>query len=173
MTGEEVLEVLNLHTNESITYVNETTTLDLIFMERIALTRASQYHFPASGGLGFGLPAAVGISLARPDLTVVGVVGDGSANYGLSALYTAAQRKTRTIFVIVNNGTYGALRKFAIALNATHAPGLDVPGIDFVHLAKGYGVPASRTDSRAEFEVTYAAALEATGPVLIDARIAA
>lgn len=173
MTGEEILEVINAHTNEKISFVNETTTLDGIWMERVALTRPDQYHFPASGGLGFGLPAALGISLARPDITVVATIGDGSANYGLTALYTAAQRKTRTVFVIVNNGTYGALRRFAVALNATNAPGLDVPGIDFVHLAEGYGVPASRTTTRDEFESVYKAALGAEGPVLIDARIVA
>lgn len=171
MTGEEVLEVLNAHTNEHITYVNETTTLDLIYMERLSLTAPDQYHFPASGGLGFGLPAAVGIALARPEATVVATVGDGSANYGISALWTAAQRRTRTVFVIVNNGTYGALRRFAVALNATNAPGLDVPGIDFVQLAQGYGVPAQRTATRGEFEAAYVAALAATGPVLIDARV--
>lgn len=173
MTGEEILEVINAHTSESISYVNETTTLDGLWMERVALTRPDQYHFPASGGLGFGLPAAVGIALARPELTVVATVGDGSANYGLSALWTAAQRGTRTVFVIVNNGTYGALRRFAVALNATEAPGLDVPGIDFVQLAKGYGVPATRTGTREEFEKAYKEALGAEGPVLIDARVAA
>lgn len=172
MTGQEVLEVLNAHVNPSVTYVNETTTLDVDYLERIEIDRPDMYHFPASGGLGFGLPAAVGIALARPEATVVATVGDGSANYGLSALYTAAQRNTRTVFVIVNNGTYGALRGFAARLDALDAPGLDVPGIDFVALAAGYGVPASRTDTREEFEAAYAAALSAEGPVLIDARVA-
>jgi benzoylformate decarboxylase len=59
------------------------------------------------------MPAAVGVSLGRPDATVVAVIGDGSANYGITALYTAARRRTRTVFVIVNNGSYGALRGFA------------------------------------------------------------
>ncbi|KLT40518.1 benzoylformate decarboxylase [Cutaneotrichosporon oleaginosum] len=171
MTGEEVLEVLNARTHEGITYVNETTTLDAIWMSRVALSRPRQYHFPASGGLGFGLPAAVGIALARPEVTVVATVGDGSANYGITALWTAAQRRTRVVFVIVNNGTYGALRRFAAAMDAENAPGLDVPGIDFVQLAQGYGVPASRTTSREEFETAYAQALAAEGPVLIDARV--
>lgn len=173
MTGHEVLEVLNDHVDESVVYVNETTTLDVDYLSRIEIDRPGMYHFPASGGLGFGLPAAVGISLAKPDATVVATVGDGSANYGITALYTAAQRKTRTIFVIVNNSTYGALRGFAARLDALNAPGLDVPGIDFLHLAAGYGVQASRTTTRVEFEAAYAAALAADGPVLIDARIAA
>lgn len=171
MTGEEILEVLNEQVSERITYVNETTTLDAIFLDRVVMDRPDMYHFPASGGLGFGLPAAVGVSLARPDDVVVATVGDGSANYGLGALWTAAQEKTRTVFVIVNNGTYGALRGFAKALNALDAPGLDVPGIDFLALAKGYGVPASTVSTQDEFRAAYADALAAEGPVLIDARV--
>lgn len=172
MTGQEVLQVLDEHVTDTTTYVNETTTLDVDYLERVSIDRPDMYHFPASGGLGFGLPAAVGIALARPDATVVATVGDGSANYGLSALYTAAQRGTRTIFIIVNNGTYGALRGFAARLGALDAPGLDVPGIDFVSLATGYGVPASRTTDRASFEAAFVAALAAEGPVLIEAVVA-
>jgi benzoylformate decarboxylase len=173
MTGHEVLQVLNDHVTDSTVYVNETTTLDVDYLSRIEIDRPGMYHFPASGGLGFGLPAAVGIALAKPEATVVATVGDGSANYGITALYTAAQRRTRTVFVIVNNSTYGALRGFAARLDALNAPGLDVPGIDFVNLAAGYGVPASRTTTREEFEDAYVAALAADGPVLIDARVAA
>lgn len=173
MTGEEILEVLDAHASDQITYVSETTTLDAVFIERVAMNAPDSYHFPASGGLGFGLPAAVGIAFARPNDTVVAVVGDGSANYGITALWTAAQHGTRTVFVIANNGTYGALRRFAKALNATAAPGLDVPGIDFVALATGYGVPAQRTSNSTEFRAAYRDALVADGPVLIDARIAA
>lgn len=172
MTGHQVLEVLNDHVTDTTVYVNETTTLDVDYLARIDIDRPGMYHFPASGGLGFGLPAAVGIALAKPEATVVATVGDGSANYGITALYTAAQRGTRTVFVIVNNSTYGALRGFAARLDALDAPGLDVPGIDFVSLAAGYGVPASRTTTPEEFRAAYVAALAAEGPVLIDARVA-
>lgn len=173
MTGEQVLAVLARHAADSITYVNEATTLDLAVLERVPLTRPNQYHFPASGGLGFGLPCAVGLALARPDWTVVALVGDGSANYALPALYAARTHRTRTVFVIVNNGTYGALRTFAVALHAETAPGLDIPGIDFCALAQGYGVPASAVSTPAELDTAYAAALQADGPVLIDARVVA
>lgn len=171
LTGEEILEVLNENVTDRTTYVNETTTLDGIFLERVHMDRPDMYHFPASGGLGFGLPAAVGVALARPDDVVVATVGDGSANYGLSALWTAAQQQTRTVFVIVNNGTYGALRGFATVLDALDAPGLDVPGIDFVALATGYGVPASSVSTPEDFRSAYRAALGAEGPVLIDAHV--
>ncbi|MGO2112470.1 MAG: benzoylformate decarboxylase [Pseudoclavibacter sp.] len=173
MTGTEILEALNANVNDSVAYVNETTTLDLDYLERIAIDGPGKYHFPASGGLGFGLPVAVGMSIADPSLTVVATVGDGSANYGITALYTAAQRGTRTVFVIVNNGAYGALAGFAARMGTSDVPGLTLGGIDFAQIARGYGVPASTVSTRAEFDAAYREALAADGPVLIDARIVA
>ncbi|AZL06789.1 benzoylformate decarboxylase [Brevibacterium aurantiacum] len=171
MTGGEILEVLNEHVNDSVSYVNETTTLDLDYLERVAIDRPGMYSFPASGGLGFGLPVAVGMSIGAPEKTVVATVGDGSANYGITALYTAAQLQARTVFVIVNNSGYGALAGFAQRMGVPKVPGLALGGIDFVSLAKGYGVPAKQTSTRAEFAAAYREALDATGPVLIDASI--
>ncbi|MDN6122611.1 MAG: thiamine pyrophosphate-dependent enzyme, partial [Brevibacterium sp.] len=171
MTGQEILEVLNEHVDDSVSYVNETTTLDLDYLERIAIDRPGMYSFPASGGLGFGLPVAVGMSIGAPEKTIVATVGDGSANYGITALYTAAQLHTRTVFVIVNNSGYGALAGFAQRMGVPKVPGLALGGIDFVSLAHGYGVPAKRTSTRAEFAAAYREALDASGPVLIDASI--
>ena len=169
MAGTEVLDVLNEHVDDSVVYVNETTTLDLDYLERFVIDRPGMYHFPASGGLGFGLPVAVGMALGDPEKTVVATVGDGSANYGLTALYTAAQLGTKTIFVIVNNSGYGALSGFAERMGVPDTPGLTLGTIDFVSLAQGYGVPASRTTTREEFDAAYREALQADGPVLIDA----
>lgn len=169
MTGPEVLDVLNEHVDDSVVYVNETTTLDLEYLERIVIDRPGMYHFPASGGLGFGLPVAVGMAIGDPEKTVVATVGDGSANYGLTALYTAAQLGTKTIFVIVNNSGYGALSGFAERMGVPDTPGLTLGTIDFISLAQGYGVPASRTTTREEFDAAYREALQADGPVLIDA----
>ncbi|GAA3057855.1 MULTISPECIES: benzoylformate decarboxylase [Actinomycetes] len=171
MTGTQLLEVLNTHLNETVAYVNETTTLDLDYLERIVIDRPGMYHFPASGGLGFGIPAAVGMSLGAPDKTIVATVGDGSLHYGVSALYTAAQRRTRTVFVIVNNSGYGALKGFSRRMGAVNMPGLDVKGIDVVAIAEGYGVPAQRVSTLDDFDHAYREALESEGPVLIDAHV--
>ncbi|HEY4536692.1 MAG TPA: benzoylformate decarboxylase [Enteractinococcus sp.] len=171
MTGSEILEVLNNNVNDTVAYVNETTTLDLDYLERIVIERPGMYNFPASGGLGFGLPAAVGMSIGDPSKTIVATVGDGSAHFGISALYTAAQRQTRTIFVIVNNSGYGALAGFSKRMGAENVPGLKVGGIDMVSIAEGYGVRASRVTTVKDFEIAYRKALKATGPVLIDAHV--
>lgn len=171
MTGSEILEVLNSQVNDSVRYVNETTTLDLDYLERIVIEEPGMYHFPASGGLGFGLPVAVGLALGDPSKTIVATVGDGSSNYGITALYTAVKQQTRTVFVIVNNSGYGALAGFAERMGATGIPGLELSGLDFVSIAEGYGVPSERVTTREQFEKSYSRALKASGPVLIDAHV--
>ena len=110
------------------------------------LRRGGSYFFPASGGLGFGIPAAVGVALAQPDRPVVGVIGDGSANYGITGLWTAAQQRLPVTYVLLRNGTYGALQWFADLLGTPDAPGTTIPGLDFTRIAEGYGVPATQAD---------------------------
>lgn len=124
-------------------YVVESTATTADFWQQMDLRHPGSYYWPASGGLGFGLPAAVGAAMARPDRPVVGVIGDGSANYGITALWTAAQHRVPVTIVILRNGTYGALRWFADQLGTTDVPGLDIPDIDLVPVAEGYGVPGT------------------------------
>jgi benzoylformate decarboxylase len=68
----------------------------------------------------------------------------------------------------MKNGTYGALRWFAGVLQAENVPGLDVPGLDFCSLARGYGVEALHADSADTLTSALRHALAATGPVLIE-----
>jgi benzoylformate decarboxylase len=132
------------------------------------LRHASSYFWPAAGGLGFGMPAAVGVQMAMPDRPVIAVIGDGSANYGITALWTAAQYRVPVVFIILKNGTYGALRWFADVLGVPDAPGMDVPDIDFSSLAHGYGVGASAVRSEEEFLAALRAALSGQRPHLIE-----
>ena len=99
---------------------------------------------------------------------MVGIIGDGSANYGITALWTAAQYGIPVVFIILKNGTYGALRWFADVLNVSDAPGLDVPGLDFCAIAQGYGVHALRTDTAEQFAAAFTEALAGQRPVLIE-----
>ena len=98
------------------------------------------FYTMASGGLGFGLPAAVGIALGRPGIRTVCLVGDGSAMYSIQALWTAAQRKLPLTVVVINNAGYGAMRSFSQVMQVRNVPGLDLPGIDFVQIAAGHGL---------------------------------
>ena len=98
----------------------------------------------ASGGLGFALPASVGVALGRPAVRTVCLIGDGSAMYSIQALWTAAQRKLPLTVVVINNSGYGAMRSFSQVMQVRNVPGLDLPGIDFVAIAQGMGCDAVR-----------------------------
>ena len=165
---DEVFALLREHAPADAIYVNESTSTSDSFWSQVDLALPGSYYFPASGGLGFGLPAAVGVQLARPDRQVIGVIGDGSANYGITALWTAARYRIPVVFVILKNGTYGALRGFADLLDTGETPGLDVPGIDFVQIAQGYGVEARAVTTGEEFVLALKSALDRPRPVLIE-----
>lgn len=165
---ERLFDLINVLSPENTIYTNESTSTTNILWERLALTGQGSYYFAAAGGLGFAMPAAVGIQLAKPDRRVVAIIGDGSANYSITALWTAAQYKIPVIFIILKNGTYGALRWFAGVLEANNVPGMDVPDIDFTQIAKGYGVDAYSVNSDAGFIETFNRALDSNLPTLIE-----
>lgn len=161
----EVFAALRRTQPEDTAYVVESTSTTADFWQQMDLRHPGSYYWPASGGLGFGLPAAVGVALARPDRRVVGVIGDGAANYGITALWTAAQHRVPVTIVVLRNGTYGALRWFADLLGTPDVPGLDIPDIDLAAIAEGYGVPGVRIQDAAALE--HELAQEPTGPRLI------
>jgi benzoylformate decarboxylase len=108
------------------------------------------FYTMSSGGLGYSLPAAVGIALGRPNIRTVCLIGDGSAMYSIQALWTAAQRKLPLTVVVVNNGGYGAMRSFSQVMQVRNVPGLELPGIDFVSIAQGLGCDAVRISRSSE-----------------------
>ena len=110
----------------------------------------NSFYTMASGGLGYGLPASVGMALGRPDRRTVCLVGDGSAMYSVQALWTAAQRKLPLTVVVINNAGYGAMRSFSQVMQVRNVPGLDLPGIDFVRIAQGLGCDAMRVTKSSE-----------------------
>ncbi|WP_103337247.1 benzoylformate decarboxylase [Amycolatopsis sp. CA-126428] len=139
-------------------YVVESTSTNSAWWRQMDLRREGSYFFPAAGGLGFGLPAAVGVAMGSPDRPVVGVIGDGSANYGITALWSAAHYRVPVTFVILRNGVYGALRWFGELLGTPDVPGTEIPGLDFTAIAAGYGVEATTAgdedDLRAQLKTT-------------------
>jgi benzoylformate decarboxylase len=108
------------------------------------------FYTMASGGLGYSLPAAVGMALGRGERRTVCLIGDGSAMYSIQALWTAAQRKLPLTVVVINNAGYGAMRSFSQVMQVRNVPGLDLPGIDFVKIAQGMGCDAVRVGKASE-----------------------
>jgi len=108
------------------------------------------FYTMSSGGLGYAMPASVGIALGQPGRRTVCLIGDGSAMYSLQSLWTAAQRKLPVTVVVINNSGYGAMRSFSQVMQVRNVPGLDLPDIDFVKLAGGLGCEAVRVSKAAE-----------------------
>jgi len=125
----------------------------------------------ASGGLGYSLPAAVGMALGRREGRTVCLIGDGSAMYSIQALWTAAQRKLPLTVVVLNNSGYGAMRSFSQVMQVRNVPGLDLPGIDFVKIAQGMGCDAVRVTTSAELVGAYKRALAHNGASLIEVMV--
>ena len=108
--------------------VVETPSSTAALRNRLRLSRPGSYYFSSSGGLGFGISAAVGVQLAEPSRPVVCVLGEGSAQYGITALWTAVAYKLPVTFLVLRNEEYMILKWFAEFEQASGLPGLDLPG---------------------------------------------
>ena len=126
------------------------------------------FYTMASGGLGHSLPAAVGLSLGRPGIRTVCLIGDGSAMYSIQALWTAAQRKLPLTVVVINNLGYGAMRSFSQVMQVRNVPGLELPDIDFVRIAEGMGCHAVRVGKASELAPALKGGLAYNGVSLIE-----
>jgi benzoylformate decarboxylase len=129
------------------------------------------FYTMASGGLGYSLPAAVGISLARPGIRTVCLIGDGSMMYSIQALWTAAQRKLPLTVVVINNQGYGAMRSFSQVMQVRSVPGLDLPEIDFVRIAEGMGCDGVRVTKSSELVAALERGLAHGGTSLIEVMV--
>ena len=134
-------------------------------------------HLTLTGGaIGMGMPVALGAALAAPDRPVINIQADGSAMYTLQALWSQAREKAKVITVVCSNRRY-----FTIELEYLRAgyapPGetarslmmLDSPHLDWVSLSRGMGVPAASVNTSEGFIRAFQAALQESGPYLIEA----
>jgi benzoylformate decarboxylase len=172
LTADQVYDVLGPLFPPDGVLVSESLNGAAAMWDRVKFRQPGSFFFCAAGGLGFGLPAAVGVKLARPGRPVLAVTGDGGAQYGIQALYTAASRRVPVTFLVLANGEYGILKGFGGHLTAEGVPGLDLDHLDYQALAAGYGIPAVRTGRRDELIVALKEAFAASdGPRMIIADI--
>jgi benzoylformate decarboxylase len=136
--------------------------------DHLPMLEPDSFYTCASGGLGHGLPAAVGVALGRPGRRVIALLGDGSAMYSIQGLWSAAELALPVTFVIVNNGGYRALDEFAPHFGLTALQGTLLPHLDFCALARGQGVEAVRVARCAELDAALSMAFAAAGPVLVE-----
>jgi benzoylformate decarboxylase len=137
----------------------------------LPITRYGAYHTMASGGLGYSLPAAAGIALAETASRVICIIGDGSAMYSFQALWTAVRHRLPLTVIVLNNEGYGALRSFGRILQIRGAPGMDLPGLDFVALAKGMGCDGRRVTEPKDIPDVLSDALQQPGPFLLEVAV--
>ncbi|MGJ4897213.1 MULTISPECIES: thiamine pyrophosphate-binding protein [unclassified Bradyrhizobium] len=132
------------------------------------------YHALASGGIGWGLPASVGVSLANPDRPVVCYSGDGSAMYSIQALWTAAHHKLPLSVVIVNNGGYRIIKQRLLSFHGDdNYIGMDFvdPQVDFAGLAKSLGCESLRVSDPRELKSVLSEAFRRPGAKLIEVMV--
>jgi thiamine pyrophosphate-dependent acetolactate synthase large subunit-like protein len=140
-------------------------------------TTLGHYFQTRGGSLGVGCPGAIGIKLARPNKTVIGITGDGGAMYTIQALWTAAHHNIDAKFVICNNRSYHILKLNILHYWREHQipehafpSSFDLcnPDIQFVQLAQAMGVEAIRVEKPDEVGPAIQKALNHEGPFLID-----
>jgi acetolactate synthase-1/2/3 large subunit len=128
----------------------------------------------SSGGLGtmgYGFPAAIGAWFAKPDETVVVIAGDGSFQMNIQELATVAQYKVPVKIVILNNMYLGMVRQWQELFYDRRYSYTELPSVDFVGIAKAYGIEGMRVDSVDQIDEALQTALDYDGPYLLDFQI--
>lgn len=150
------------------------STLGLLH-DRIRTSEPRSFFSMFSGVLGYGLPSTVGVALAERDLgthrKVICIVGDGAAQYGIQTFWSAVQEQVPVLIVVVRNGAYNILKSFSEYLVAPKVPGFDLPHIDYVLLAKGYGCEAERVTAPDALEDALQRGLKASTPYVIEVEV--
>ncbi|MES2246446.1 MAG: benzoylformate decarboxylase [Pseudomonadota bacterium] len=141
----------------------------------LPIFESETFYTMASGGLGWGLPAAMGVALGKPQARIIALVGDGSAMYAIQALWSAARLGLPVTTVILNNRRYAALYDFARIFGyAPDAPipGTDLPDLDFVGLATAQGMQAVRVTHANQLRPALEEALRSATPMLVEVEVA-
>ncbi|WP_105969911.1 thiamine pyrophosphate-binding protein [Streptomyces geranii] len=149
--------------------VEEVITVGLLLRQLVRLDRPGSYTHTVGGGLGWGIGAAVGRSLAEPGRPVVAVLGDGCALFGLQGLWSAARTRAPVLFVVMNNGVYRTLQDTYAAMGGQGVcPGTELGPLDFTQAARFFGVDAVRASGAEQVREIVAGAGELTRPMLLD-----
>lgn len=158
-------------------YYNEAITAGGELMRTLPLETPGSLFGNHGGGIGQGLPGALGVQLANPDRPVVALVGDGSAMYTVQSFWTAAHHNIPVIYVILSNRSYRILKlnmnRYRRGLDITPGrpyPHMDLtqPTLDFVEIAHGMGVAGQRVTQPEALQPAIAAALAAQAPYVLE-----
>lgn len=151
---------------------DESTSSKRVLRQYVRGNIPNSYMTSEAGGLGFCMPASVGVKLALPERTVACVIGDGSSMYSVQSLWTAANYGVGVVFVVINNRGYSILKSFRDMLGMEDVPGLELPGLDHVSIARGFGVAGESVESPDDLVPALERAMEAAEsgrPYLVNA----
>ncbi|GIF69017.1 benzoylformate decarboxylase [Asanoa ishikariensis] len=174
LTPDEVYAALSRLRPPHAVILNESTSTMAQHAEWLPTIEPESYYGTPSGGIGWGLPATVGVALglrdSGDDRPVIGLIGDGSFHYSIQSLWTAAQHNLPIVFVAMRNGEYSILKSFAELEHTPGVPGMDLPDLDIAAEAHGLGCGAAEVETIAELEQEFRTALAADGPTVIVVR---
>lgn len=159
---------------EDVIVVDEGLTTSASLLSFFPFRDRYSYFGNVSGGIGWGIAAAVGVQKAQPERRVVAVIGDGSAMYSPQALWSAAHYKLPVIYIIANNGGYRIIKQRLKSFHGNENPiGMDFcnPSINLSVLAESMGLPGRRAATGTEFVQALDAALAVPGPSLIEVMV--
>jgi len=172
-------DALVQHIPEGAIISLEGSTLGAPYLQRAHAARRHQVMTNTGGAIGQGLPCAIGAAIAAPHARVICLQSDGSAQYTIQSLWTMAREKLNITIILSANHRYGILQTELrragadLARPATERlTALDSPRLDWVSLAKGYGVPGCRVTTVEEFNKALGSGFRTTGPHLIEAQLA-
>ncbi len=157
-----------------VVVVNEGLTSAGALLDMLPYRDRNSYHAFASGGIGWALPAAIGIQLAHPERPVVAVVGDGSSMYSIQALWTAAHLDLPITYVIPNNQGYRILKQRLLAFHGNdHYVGMDIedPPIDFAGLARSLGMTAHQIEEPDQIRDALTMSVDSRRPTLLEVMV--
>jgi benzoylformate decarboxylase len=169
LPADYVLHMLAQHLPDRAVLVEETPSSRALLHKHVRIKSPGGFYAAASGGLGFGTSASIGLKLAQPDRPVVCVVGDGSLMYAVQALWSAAHYGANVAFVVMNNQQYKILRLLGEREEIGEGvPGLDLPGVDIVGLARNLGCEGASVESPEELPDALEQALAAERPYVLN-----
>ncbi|WP_351225831.1 benzoylformate decarboxylase [Streptomyces sp. NPDC002133] len=171
LTPAEVYAALSECRPEHAVLVNESTSTMGQHAEWLPTVEPDSFFATPSGGIGWALPAVVGVALGDRDRgvgrPVIGLIGDGSFQYSIQGLWTGAQHNLPIVYVVMRNHEYSILKSFAELEETPGVPGLDLPDMDIAAVGRGFGCRTVDVTTTDELEKEFTAAVESARPTVI------
>lgn len=168
LTDAYLLQQIAIHRPAGSIIVEEAPSSRGPMHDYLPIVERNGFYTCASGGLGHGLPAAVGVAMGRRGEKVIAILGDGSSLYSIQGLWSAAQGELPISFIIIRNGAYEALNEFGHRFDIQNLVGVDLPALDFCGLARSQGVRAISVNHAEQLDDALQTAFRSSTPMLVE-----